>query len=270
MDQGPLRWAELPSGVRLAYREVGPGSAPPVLMLHAWGETHRCFDRLISMLPDSVHAVAVDQRGHGASDAPASGYSLASMGGDVVAFLDALGFSSAVLLGSSSGGYLAQHVAVTSPHRVRGLLLVGSPRSLHGRPPFADEVERLSDPVDATWVRESLAWFPRSRTVPEWYVEDRVDDGAGIPAHVWRETLSGLCAATPPTDTGMITAPTVIMWGDDDELLTYEDQTRLTGAIPGSRLMVYRDTGHLVLWERPGRVAVDVTDFLAVLAQQLH
>ena len=55
------------------------------------------------------------------------------MGQDVVAFMDAVGLSSAVLL---------------------------------GRPPFADEVDRRSDPVDATWARESLARFPRFRPVP--------------------------------------------------------------------------------------------------------
>ena len=61
-----------------------------------------------------------------------------------------------MLVRSSSGGYVAQQVAVDNPNRVAGLVLVGSPHSLHGRPAFADEVERLTDPVDPTWVRESL------------------------------------------------------------------------------------------------------------------
>jgi rifampin ADP-ribosylating transferase len=101
---------------------------------------------------------------------------------DVVAFMDAVGISSAVLLGSSSGGYIAQQVAVTSPDRVAGLVLVGSPRSLRGRPPFADEVDQLTDPVDAQWVREFLTWFPRFHQVPQWYLDDRVQDGAAMPA----------------------------------------------------------------------------------------
>jgi pimeloyl-ACP methyl ester carboxylesterase len=270
MEEESLGRAELSTVVRLAYREVGPRSATPVLLLHAWGETRRCFDRLISNLPDTVHAVAVDQRGHGDSDAPQSGYALASMGEDIVGFMDAMGFSSAVLLGSSSGGYLAQQVAVTHPRRVPGLVLVGSPRSLHGRPSFADEVAQLTDPVDATWVRGSLAWFPRFQAVPQWFVEDRIHDGAGIPAHVWRETLTGLCAATPPTDAGTVTAPTIIIWGDGDELLTHGDQAHLARAIPGSRLLVYRDTGHLVLWEQPERLAADLTAFVDGLRQRRH
>jgi len=221
------------------------------------------------MLGDAVHAVAVDQRGHGEADRPRTGYSLAALAEDIVAFMDAVGLPSAVLLGSSSGGYLAQQVAAISPHRVAGLVLVGSPRSLQGRPPFADEVDQLSDPVDEDWVRDSLTWFPRSHPVPEWYLEDRVRDGARIPAHVWRETFNGLCEATPPSDAASITSPTLILWGGRDELLPREQQDDLARAIPGSRMIVYADTGHLVLWEQPERVAADLTAFVETLPKHL-
>jgi rifampin ADP-ribosylating transferase len=116
-------------------------------------------------------------------------------------------------------------------------------------------------------VRQSLTWFPRFQQVPESYVEDRVRDGAGIPAHVWRETFHGLCTAAPPTDTATISAPTLIVWGDRDELLTREQQEDLAGAIPGSQFVVYRNTGHLVLWEQPERVARDLTTFVESLPQ---
>lgn len=267
MDRG-VRWAELSTGVRLSYVCVGSSAATPVLLLHAWGESRRSFDRIRPMLARTVHAVAVDQRGHGEADRPRAGYSLAALGEDIVEFMDVLGFSSAVLLGSSSGGYLAQQVAVMSPHRVAGLVLVGSPRSLQGRPWFADEVDRLSDPVGAGWVRESLTWFPRFHRVPEWYIEDRVRDGVQLPAHVWRETFNGLCNATPPSDLGSITCPTLILWGNRDELLARDHMDALARSIPDSRMVVYEDTGHLVLWEQPERVAADLTAFMATLPQR--
>ena len=264
MDHG-VRWAELANGVRLPWVGAGPGSGTPVVLLHAWGESRRSFDRLIPALAGRVRTVAVDQRGHGEADSPADGYSLAELGEDVIGFLDTLGFGSVVLLGSSSGGYVAQQVAATYPDRVAGLVLVGSPYSLRGRPPFADEVDRLTDPVDAAWVRQSLAWFPRYQPVPQWYVEDRVRDGARIPAHVWRETFNGLCRAAVPSEVAEIRATTLILWGDRDEVLGPEQRDQLARAIPGSRLVGYEDTGHLVLWEQPDRVAADLTYFLATL-----
>lgn len=259
---------ELSTGLTLPYVCVGPGSATPVVLLHAWGESRGSFDRLLPLLPETVRAIALDQRGHGDAERPTTGYSVAEFADDVVAFMDAVGLASAVLVGSSSGGYVAQRVAVSHPRRVSGLVLVGSPRSLQGRPPFADEVDQLSDPVDPAWVRASLTWFPRFHEVPAPYVDDRVRDGARIPAHVWRETFDGLCAAVPPTDTGTVTCPALIVWGDRDELLSREHEEGLAAAIIGSRLVVYEDTGHLVLWEQPERVARDLTAFVESLPQR--
>ena len=262
-----VRRLELSTGVGLSCVAVGPDGTVPVILLHAWGESRRAFDRLVALLPDTLRVVAIDQRGHGDSDVPEVGYSLADFAADVAAFMEAAGLPSAVLVGVSSGGYVAQEVAVTNPERVAGLVLVGSPRTLQGRPSFADEVDRLVDPVQESWVRESLAWFPLFHDVPAAYLDDRVRDGARIPASVWRETLHGLCAATPPTDTGTITCPTLLVWGDRDEVLGRAQQEALAHAIPGSQLLVYENTGHLVLWEQPERVARDLTAFLEGLAQ---
>jgi pimeloyl-ACP methyl ester carboxylesterase len=257
-----VRRIRLDTGVTLAYTTTGPKSATPVLLLHAWAETRLSFDRLIPLLPEGVHAIAIDQRGHGDAERPETGYSLDGLARDVEAFLDALGISSAVMVGSSSGGYVAQLVAIRSPSRVSGLVLVGSPRTLRGRPSFADEIETLTDPIDPDWVRRSLTWFPRFAPVPESYVDDRVREGARVPAHVWRATFLGLTTASPPTDAGTIAAPTLIVWGDRDEVLTRDQQEALAAAIPHSRLVVYADTGHLVLWEQPERLAADLASFL--------
>jgi rifampin ADP-ribosylating transferase len=54
----------------------------------------------------------------------------------------------------------------------------------------------------------------------------------------------------------------LIIWGERDGLLSRDDEEALAAAIPGSQLVVYDDTGHLVLWEQPERVANDLTDFV--------
>lgn len=175
----------------------------PLLLLHAWGESRRSFDRLIAALPGFV-IVAPDLRGHGAADKPENGYALSELVDDVVAVLEALGIKRAHVLGSSSGGYVAQQLAVTHPDLVASLTLVGAPLSLHEKPPFADEVERLKDPVPENWVRESLSWYRLLHPVPASYVEDRVRDGLAMPASIWKASLQGYYEAVPPTETGDI------------------------------------------------------------------
>ncbi len=122
------------------------------MLVHAWCESSGAFDRLLPLLPAWVCAHTFDLRGHGRADKPDVGYRLADVAADVVGVLDALDLPDAVLLGSSSGGYVAHQVAVTAPERVRGLAMLGSPYSLAGRPPFADAVEALRDPIDPDWV----------------------------------------------------------------------------------------------------------------------
>lgn len=259
--QGVTR-VRLRTGVTLAFVEQGDRSGTPILLLHAWAESLRCFDRLSPLLPPSLRVFALDQRGHGDADKPPDGYDLETLATDVVAFLDAVGVSSVVLAGSSSGGYVAQQVAIRNPDRVAGLVLIGSPRSLHGRPPFADEIEQLADPVDPIWVRQLLAWFPLWHDVPDWYFEDRVREAARLPANVWQTSLAGLTSSPPPIEVGTISTPTLILWGDRDELLAREDQRALAAAIPNSQFFVCEGAGHLLLWEQPERVAADITRFV--------
>ncbi len=239
----------------------------PLLLLHAWGESWRSFDRLIASLPEFV-ILAPDLRGHGAADKPADGYSLCEVVEDVVAVFKAFGARQAHVLGSSSGGYVAQQLAVSHPDLVASLTLVGAPLTLHGRPPFAAEVERLTDPISENWVRESLAWYRMLHTVPAAYIEDRVQDGLAMPASVWKTSLRGFCEAVPPTETGNITVPTLMLWGAHDHLVPRQHQETLVGRIEGARVQIYEGTGHLVLWECPERVAEDLRSFLGELFER--
>jgi pimeloyl-ACP methyl ester carboxylesterase len=58
----------LGTGVTVSYVAQGDPAAVPVVLLHAWGESAGCFDQLLPLLPTTVHAMALDQRGHGAAE----------------------------------------------------------------------------------------------------------------------------------------------------------------------------------------------------------
>ena len=262
----------LPTGVTVPVTEQGDPTGPVLVLLHAWAEATGSFDRLVPRFPRWLRVVAFDQRGHGEASRPSDGYRLMDFANDVAAVLDHLGIERATLLGSSSGGYVAQQVARLHPLRVSGLVLVGAPHSLRTRLPFADEVEALRDPVDPGWVRASLSWFPLYARVPEWYLRDRVQDGLQVPALVWRKTFQGLVEAEPPTLRQKLRGPGLVIWGAHDRTLSRASQEALVRSIENSSLLVYEDTGHLVLWEQPGRVANDATRFMetVVLASQSH
>jgi pimeloyl-ACP methyl ester carboxylesterase len=261
--EGTLRLA---TGIATGYTESGdPDGRPALLLLHAWAESRRSFALLAPRLPGWLRTVAIDLRGHGDADKPLTGYDLPTLAADVVAAMDALELTDVVLVGASSGGYVAQQVAVDHPRRVAGLVLAGSPRDLRGVPQFAAEVERLRDPVDPGWVRTFSEGFPHA-TVPDWYLEQAVADALRLPAEVWRATLSGLSESRPPTDVGEITAPTLVISGGTDTLLSRDQTAALVSALPHARWIEYPEAGHLVLWDQPERLAADIAAFVPTVA----
>lgn len=251
----------LSTGLTTLCTEQGAGGVP-LLLLHAWAESRRAFTPFLSFLPPGVRAVAPDLRGHGDADKPATGYALPDLAEDAVALLDVLDIDAAVLVGASSGGYVAQQVAVAHPGRVAGLVLAGAPRSLQGpRPPFAAALDRLTDPLDPAWVRSFTLGFAREELLTDGLVDLLVEDALKIPAAVWGLSLDGLRLSAVPTDLGPIRAPTLVVSGARDGLVSRDESRRLVEAVAGSRWIEYPDTGHAVLWEQPERLARDVVAF---------
>ena len=258
--------AVLGDGRELPCVEQGDPDGVPVVLIHAWLDSLHCFDQLMAALPERVRAFAFDQRGHGDASKPVDGYGLRDFAGDIGAFMDAVELDAAVLVGASSGGYVAQRFAVDNPDRTLGLALLGSPRSLRGpRPKFADVLATLDDPIDAAFVRE-LNEGMVEREIPEAVIAKLCEENLKVPARVWRDAFEGLLAAEPPLDTGRISAPTLIVWGARDSLLPRADQEAMAAEIPGARLAIYADVGHLPVVEAPERIAADLTALCDMVA----
>jgi rifampin ADP-ribosylating transferase len=258
-----VRSAALSTGVTLPYAEQGDAGGVPVLLLHGYADSRRFFDPLLPHLPHDVHAYVPDQRGHGDADRPAGGYAPEDLAADAAAFLDAVGLEAAVIAGQSSGGYTAQRFAVDHPERTLGLVLIGTPRDFHdmrAAEAFWRDIARLEDPVDPAWVRSFVESFP-VQPVPREVVDTMVAESCKVPAHVWKAAFRGLLDADVPIESGTIDAPTLIIWGEADELCPRSGQESLAATIPGARLVAYPGTGHAVACELPARTAADIAAF---------
>jgi pimeloyl-ACP methyl ester carboxylesterase len=259
-------------GLELPYVEQGDLDGVPVVLLHAWLDSRRYFDQLMAELPERIRAFAFDQRRHGDAAKPADGYGLRDFADDVGAFMDAVGLDAAVLAGPSSGGYVAQRVAVDDPGRTLGLALLGSPRSLRGRRPrFADVLATLQDPLDAAFVRGSSMRGWSGVRFPKWSWQRsarrtsrcRRVSGVMRSRSCWR-----LIHRSTPDGSPRLRW---IVWGARDSLLPRADQDRMAAEISHAQLVIYADVGHLPVIEAPERVAADLTALCdAVAARQWH
>ena len=174
----------LANGLRLQYAEQGNAEGTPLLLLHGIADSWRIFELLLAELPNSVHAYALSQRGHGDSDRPASGFRTQDFVEDLRLFMDALAIEKAVIVGASSGGFVARKFAVDYPERTAGLILLGTPATLASRPNL---FAALTDPLDPGFVK-SFAESVFSRPAPAEALASMIAENMKVPARVWRET----------------------------------------------------------------------------------
>ena len=255
----------LASGLRLACVEHGAPSPVTVVLWPGPTDSWRSYSPVLDHLPPEVRAIAVSPRGHGDSDKPTSGYRIEDFAQDAIELLDALEIDRPVLVGHSGSCLMARRVALDHPARVAGLVLEASPTTLRRDPDlerFVSEVTgTLDDPIDPEFAR-SFVVDTSSDTVPPAALDALVDDVLEVPARVWREMFSALLEYDDTSELGRIDAPTLLIWGERDDLVPRAMQDVLVDAIPNAELTVYAGVGHTPRWEDPERFAGDVARFV--------
>lgn len=215
----------LPSGVTLSYLDQGHGAGPAIVLLPGLTDSWRSYERVLPFLPDSLRVVAVSLRGHEDSDKPASGYRAKDFAGDVTALLDGLGISRVVAVGHSSSGLVAQRLAIDDPDQTVGLVLESSFSTLRGREDLqeivATTMAALQDPIDPAFVTRFHSGTIM-RPVPEPFLDAMVQESLKVPARVWREAFSGLLLDDHTPELAGIRAPTLLIWGDGDEIIAMQ------------------------------------------------
>ncbi len=254
----------LANGLTIPYFEQGDRDGIPVVMVHGYSDSSVSFEPVLRFLPPSIRALAVNVRGHGDADRPASGYGFRDFATDLRLFIDALDLGRVVVVGHSMGSAIAKYFAIEHPERTRALVLVGAFATMRDRAAvdeLADAVRQLTDPVDPEFVRE----FQEStitQPVPPEFVDRVVAESLKLPARVWKSVLDGILAYDLEDRLVSIAVPVLAIWGDRDAFCGNDDWDALAATLPNVRIELYAGAGHATHWEHPDRFASDLVSFI--------
>jgi 3-oxoadipate enol-lactonase len=258
------------SGARIYYETHGQGE--PLLLHPGYGCTVEIFFYNTPELSRHFQVIVLDPRGAGRSDSgdPAT-TTPKTYADDAAAVLDAAGAASAHVVGTSFGGFMAQHIALEHPRRVRRLVLACTSAGGEKHVPAPPEnmlkftaASDITDPVAAVRSTYALNYSDayiathdaeitaraiadsQMRSTPE----GRATQLAAVLAHDTYARLAG------------IARPTFVAHGTDDGTVPVENGRILAAAIPGARLKLYPGGRHLFFKECADELNADIVSFL--------
>ena len=270
-----LATERVPGEVELHLEREGE-TGPVVCLLHGFGGSARNWRPQLRALRERARPAAFDLRGHARSAAPpdAAAYAPACFVADVARVLDFLGAPRGVVGGLSLGAGIAARFAAAHPERVRGLVLMALPpgaaegtRQRGWALAFADAIER--EGLEAAGAR--YAWGPDSGLDPAAAKLVRMGFLEHAP-HAIAHTLRGLLAVQPgwrelAERLEPLALPTLIVVGGRDSV-SRRPCEGLAGALPGARLVVVPEAGHVVNLEARDAVNAALLAFLAELPEE--
>lgn len=250
-------------GTRL--RMIDSGNGTPVVFIHGIGASMYAWRHALPpVVAAGYRVVAFDNRGFGFSEKPPlrHGYHNADYARLVVALLDSLGIASAVLVGHSMGGAIAAEVALAHPDRVRGMVLMDA-AGFGIRWPVVLTIARwpVIGPVATAfrgrWITGHIlrsAFADRGKVT-----EADVDQYyAPVPDPNYGRALRGVLREFRFDSLGgrlaRVQAPTLILWGDTDRLISLRNGARFARELPRSEFVVIARSGHNVPEESPDQV----------------
>lgn len=242
--------------VDLAYEITGPADAPVVVLLSSLGSTRAMWDAQLGPLSAHLRVVRTDLRGHGRSPVPAGPYTMAELGGDVLALLDTLGAQRAHLVGVSLGGMAAQWVAIHAPERVSSLSLLSTTAGFddaaawHERAATvrAQGVAALAPMVAQRWFTPELA-----QRDPE-LMARTVAMISATPAEGYAGCSEAIAGWGARADLGRITARTLVISGAEDPSTPPAMSETIAAGVAGAELQTLSPAAHLLNIEQAGRV----------------
>jgi pimeloyl-ACP methyl ester carboxylesterase len=277
--QSHERWVVV-EGVAANVVELGDPDGDAVVFVHGLGgRWTNWLENLLPLASAGRRVIALDLPGFGASPMPAEKVSIPGYGRWLVALLGELDVSSAALVGNSMGGFIAAEVAIQAPALVDRLVLI-SAAGITSEKQRSDQVlgalyrvEALSAYVTGAIVARA-AWLsrrPALRRRAMWFVMRHPE---AISAALAYEQIAGIgtpgflpaldaCSDYPIRDRlPEIACPTLIVWGRDDLIVPVRDADVFEELIPDARKVVWDDTGHVAMLERPDEFNALLAEFL--------
>jgi pimeloyl-ACP methyl ester carboxylesterase len=257
----------------LAFDDDGPG--PVVALIHGFPLDRTMWEPQLEEVGSLYRVIAPDLRGCGESAVPDGVYTVDLLADDVIDTLDALEITEPIVVGGlSMGGYVAMSLALRYPARFRGLMLMNT-RSAADPPSTALVREELAQIVEQTGKPDAVvdSMLPKLFS-PATYTK-RPEIIGPVKDQMMRSNPRGLAnilrgLAIRPDRTaelGRIGVPTLVLAGVDDQMIPVEESKRLAEGIPGARLVMIPDGGHLATLENKAATNAAILEFLRSLGE---
>ncbi len=257
------------------YYEVH-GEGEPLLLITALSGDLTSWIFQIPEFSKQYSVIVFDNRGVGRTDVPDIPYSTEMMADDSAGLLDALGIEKAHILGHSMGCFIAQELALKYPQLVRSLVLASAgTQETHMAKHLIDTWARMArEGVNREiYVRELLLWvftekFFENTAMVQIAVDMLVTGPYPQPAHGLIRQVGACLEHNAKDRIGSITAPTLVLAGNEDILVPVRMSEELAAGIPGAELVVLEGAGHGVYYEAADKFNLAILEFLSKVENQ--
>jgi pimeloyl-ACP methyl ester carboxylesterase len=271
LETAPTRYVE-GSGIRFAYRQLGPSTGTPLILLqHFSGNIDAWDPAVVNALAADRPVIAFDNAGIGRSTGQTPD-SVAAMARDAVNFIHLLGVPQVDLLGFSLGGCVAQQIAAEHGRLVRKVILVGTaPKGgeEHLMAVLQDAFSQTTAPdprlplfftKSPASQKAGLAFLERTKV----RTEDRDTDNGSAVTNPQATALITWCATPDPEHVILraITQPALVVSGSHDTMLPADNAYAMFKALSNAQLVLYPDSGHGALFQYPELFVGHVRTFL--------
>ena len=246
------------NGLETYYAAEGQGD--PVVLLHGWGSSSQSLAPLCGALATTFRVLAVDLPGFGWSQPPPAAWGTQEYAGHILRLMQETGIDRAALVGHSFGGRIAIALAAAEPRRVSRLALVASAGV---RPPLgAGYYLRVATAKLVKGVFSLPGWGATGRRIiAKWFA--RVGSRDYRTAGAMRPTLVKVVNEDLTPLLPAIQAPTLILWGDQEQEVPRSAMETMAARIPRSRLVVFAGAGHFPFQDAPEEFGRALREFLA-------